>query len=139
MFGRDAYMPSVQLEHPQIQYMDTNNSLLALDALRDSYVLAIHNIILSREREENQFLIYCIPKFHVGDKVSVQNHIRDMWDPKYYAAYCVVSVMKQQLALVDKSDKIYEVNSQKIEATYPVDELIKCLPYSKEFIHVTEY
>ena len=48
MFGKDVYTPPVQLNQ-KIRYMGDTKSLLALDALRDMYTLAIHNIKLSRE------------------------------------------------------------------------------------------
>ena len=64
-------------------------SLLALNALRDIYALAIHNIKLSRERQESQFLTYPIPEFYVGDNVLIIYHLSDVWDPKYYVV-CVI-------------------------------------------------
>ena len=70
--------------------MCDSKSLLALYSFRDSYILVIHNITLYRERQDNQFPIYPVPKFHVADKVLVRNHIRGMWNPKYD----VVSVIK---------------------------------------------
>ena len=58
---------------------------------------------------------------------------------KYYLAYGVVSVMGQQLELVDKSGMICKVNVQYIKVTYPVDKLIKCLPDAKAFGQPTKY
>ena len=37
MFGRDAYIPLVQLLHHQIRYTGDSKGLLALDILRHSY------------------------------------------------------------------------------------------------------
>ena len=78
MIEKGAYRPLVQLLHPQIRYMGGNNSLLVPDALRGSCELAIFNIKLSRKRPENPILTYTISEFHVGDKVLVRNHFRDV-------------------------------------------------------------
>ena len=56
------------------------------------------------------FLTHPVPKVHVGDKVLLRNHIRNVWDPKYDIAYCMVSVMGQHLELAVESGKIYMVN-----------------------------
>ena len=56
-------MPLVKLLNPKIRNMCDNRRLLALDALREIWALAMHNNNLSREREENQFLIYPVPDF----------------------------------------------------------------------------
>ena len=50
MFGKDVYTPPEHLNQ-KIRYMGDAKSLLALDALRDMYTLAIHNIKLSRETQ----------------------------------------------------------------------------------------
>ena len=102
MFGRTAYTPLVQFLNPKIRYMGNFQSLLALDVFRDINPLAIHNIKLSRERQENQFPAYPEHECHAGDKVLVINHFRDMWDPKYDVTYCVIYVIK----LTDTSGKI---------------------------------
>ena len=54
------------------------------------YALTIHSIKLSKEDQEDKFLMFTVPEFHVGDKVLVRSHTRDVWDPKYDTAYCVV-------------------------------------------------
>ena len=45
---------------------------------------------MSRERQEDKFLTCPVPEFHVGDKVLVRNHTKEVWDPKYDTAYHVV-------------------------------------------------
>ena len=49
-------------------FMGDQKSLLALNALRDVYAVAIHNIKLSRERQVNQISTYPVPEFLVEDK-----------------------------------------------------------------------
>ena len=93
MFGMDAHVLLVQLLNPKIRYMGDDESHLVVEALRDMYALATHNILVSRERQENQFQTYHVPELHIRDKVLVSSHIRDVWNPKYNAAYCVVCVM----------------------------------------------
>ena len=105
--------------------MGDNNSVLALDALRDMYALAIHNIKSSRKRQENQFPT-CALEFHFRDNVLVRNHIRDVWDLRCDVDPCVVHVMGQQLRLAYDSSNICQVYVQGVKVTYPVDELIKC-------------
>ena len=56
----------VQVINPKIRCMDDDQSLLGLDVLRDIYALTIYSSYLSRERQENQFLTYVVPKFQVG-------------------------------------------------------------------------
>ena len=110
MFGRDEYTLLMQLLDPKIRYMGDNMGLLGLDDLRDIYALSIHNIKLPRGRYENQFLIYLLPEFHIGDKVLFRDLVRDVCDPKYDVAYHVVHVIGWQLELMDKSGKIHKVN-----------------------------
>ena len=56
MFGKDTYTPLMQLNNPKIRYIGDKQILLVLDVIRDMYMLAIHNIKLSRERQENSLL-----------------------------------------------------------------------------------
>ena len=58
--------------------MGNGKRLPAVDGVRDIYAQVIHNIELFRERQEDKFLIYAVPKFLVGDKVLVRNHTRDV-------------------------------------------------------------
>ena len=131
----------VQLLNPKIGYMGNEKSFLALDAPRDIYALTIHNIKLSRYRQEKgcQFSAYHVPEFHIVTKVLVRNHTRDVWDPKYNVAYHVVCVMGWQMELVDKSDKICRVNVKDLQIICLVDELIKCLPHEKAFGYASKY
>ena len=78
MFRRDNFMPLVQLLDPKFRNVGDNEGLLAMDALRDIYALAIHNINLFRERQENQFPTHPVHEFHFGDNVSVRNSDRDV-------------------------------------------------------------
>ena len=41
--------------------------------------------------------------------------------------------MENQLELIDKGDKTQKVNVQDMIITYPVDDLIQCLPDDKIF------
>ena len=49
--------------------MGDDQSLLALDNLRDVYALAIHNTKLSRERWTDLFMTYPILEFNVAEKL----------------------------------------------------------------------
>ena len=90
-------------EHSKLSVLFLNiTSLFALDAFRDVYALAIHNIKLPRERQAEKFLMHSIPKFNVGDKVLVRNHTRDVWELKYDVVYYVVWVMGTQLELIEE-------------------------------------
>ena len=42
----------------------------------------------------------------------MQNHVRDVYDPKYDDAYCVVHVLVQQLELIDKEAKFIRLMSK---------------------------
>ena len=128
MFRRNAHMPLMQLLNWKIRYIDDNESLLPLDALGHIYALAIHIIKLSQERKASQFPTYPIPKFHVGGKVLARNHTRDVWDPQYDVAYCMVCVMGWQLELVDKGGKVCKFNFQGINITFLVGELTNIYP-----------
>ena len=75
-------MSLVQLLNPKVRYMSDDKSLLAVDALRDIYALTIHNIKLSGERQEHEFLTYPVTEFHVGNKMFIRNHVGDEWDTK---------------------------------------------------------
>ena len=66
------YTPLVQLLNPKIRYMGDDKSFLALDTLRNTYVLAIHIMNLSRESRDKHFPKYPIAEFNVGHKVLVQ-------------------------------------------------------------------
>ena len=83
----------VQLLKPKIRCMVDDNSLLTLDALRYIYALAVYNIKLFRVRQADQFPTYHISEFNVGDKVLVQNNIRDVWDPDSDIVHCMAHVM----------------------------------------------
>ena len=67
--------------------MGNDKSLLTPHAFRDIFALAIHNNKLSRERKEDQLMMYPVLEFLVGDKVLVRNHTRDVWDLEYDVAY----------------------------------------------------
>ena len=118
MFGRDAYTPWLQLLNPKLRNVSSGRDLLVLDAFRDIYVLVIHNIKLSKERQEDKLLIYHVSKYYVGDKALVKNHPREVWEPKYDAAYHVVWVMGRQLELIDKSGKTQKANVQDSNIMY---------------------
>ena len=72
MFGRYVYILLIQLLNPKIRYMGDYKSLLAADALRDIYALAIHSIKVSRKRQEHKFPTYGIPELYVEDKALVE-------------------------------------------------------------------
>ena len=84
---KNAYTPFMQLLNFNIRYMGDQQSLLALENM---YMLTIHDIKLSRERQVELFITHPVPKFQIGDKVEVINHTRDSWDPKHDSVYRVV-------------------------------------------------
>ena len=55
----------------KIRHMSNQQSVLNLDTLRDMYMLTVHNIKLSTEREERQFTTDPLPGFKIGDKLLV--------------------------------------------------------------------
>ena len=120
MFGWDSYKPLVQLPNPKLIEMGDDKSLFALDVLQDIYALLIHNIELSRERQENQFDI-CCTLIHCW-RQSIRKHTGHVWDPKYDIAYHVVCIMWQQLELGDDSDKTQKVNVQDVKISTWIDK-----------------
>ena len=85
----DTYALPVHLLNLNLTHMGNEKSLLALDALRDIYALAIHNIKLAMKNQESQFFTYPVPEFLVRDMVLLRNHVLGVWDMKYDVAYCV--------------------------------------------------
>ena len=61
------YTSLVQFFNPKLRFIGNDESLLALDALRDIYALAFHNIKLSKEKQVDKFPAYPIPEFNVED------------------------------------------------------------------------
>ena len=110
--------------------MGCSKSPLALDALRDVYALAIHNIKLARERQGSWLPSYPVIKFYVGDKVLIT---------KYDIAYHVVCVIGCKLELMNEIGKIYTVNAQDINYTYHFEKLVKCLPDEKAPGYAAKY
>ena len=55
--------------------MGDDKSIFALDALRNIYALVLSHTKLPRERWEDRFLTYPIPKLNVGDKILVRSHL----------------------------------------------------------------
>ena len=47
--------------------MGDDRSLLVLDALWDIYILTIHYIRLSKEKQADQFLTYPVPELNTGE------------------------------------------------------------------------
>ena len=87
MLKRDACTSLGHLLNPKLRYVGNDNSLLTLNTLQDIYALLTHNNALSRERQVDKFLTHLVPGFHVGDKVLVRNHTRDVWNPKYGVSF----------------------------------------------------
>ena len=72
MFRTDTNMLLVQLLNLQIRYMGDSKRLHGLDALKEIFALAIHNVKLAREGKQISFKHIWYLNFHVGDKVLVR-------------------------------------------------------------------
>ena len=125
--------------NPKIWYITDTKSFLALDALRDIFTLAIHNIRSAIERQWISFWHIWYLDFMLEKNLLIRNHVRDVWDPKYDVANCVICVVGSQLDFMDKSVKISTVNVHEIKILYPVDELRNCLPYNPITSHMIVY
>ena len=68
MIGRSAYMPLVQLLHPQINYMDDSRSLLALEVIRDNYAFAIQTLNYLEKEKKISFSHILSPNFMLETK-----------------------------------------------------------------------
>ena len=90
-------------------------------------------------RSKETCITYAIPEFHVGGKVLVTHHTRDMLDPKNYLAYHVVHVKGWQLELMEESGKTSKVVVQDVKVTNPVNELVKNSLDETAFVHPTRY
>ena len=99
----------------KIKYMVDNKSHLALEALRKLCISHSYHYIIWRKIKS--VLTYPIPTFHAGDKLLVQNQIRYVWAPKYSVAYCMLSMMGQQLQLAEESGRIHEFHVQDVKVT----------------------
>ena len=139
MFGRDAYTPLNKLLNPKLRYAGNDRSLLALDVLRHSYALAVHNIKLAREKQEQSLKTYPIPDLTVGDLVLLRNHVRGPWDPRYEPSYRIVKIHGRQLELRSPDGKIRTSNIRDVKPQYPVDDILKHLPDHQAFGRQTKY
>ena len=98
MFGPDVHTPIAQLLNLKLRYMANDKNFLALDVVWDIYALLVHNIRLSRQRQEERFLAYPVIESPAADIVLFRNH---MWNLKYAIAFCVVQMFESQLELID--------------------------------------
>lgn len=139
MFGRDAYTPIAKLLNPKIRYVGNERGLLALDVLRGVYALAIHNLKLARERQEDEFKTSPLPDYVVGDLVLVRKHVRSQWDPKYDHSYRITKIHGRQVELQSQDGKVKLINIQDIRPQYPVDDVLQHLPDYRQFGRAAKY
>ena len=62
-----------------------------------------------------------MPEFHIGDKVFVRYHVRDLLYLKYDSTYKITLVQGEQLEVMDDNSKAYKINVQDVKPVYPIE------------------
>ena len=137
MFGRDPVLPLNTLLEPKIRYLDNDNNILSLEAMKNIFEIAATNLKLARERGDPQDQPLT-KKLQTGDTVLVHNHVKGPFDPKFTGGYRVVSLKGNQLEIQPTNGGPTEMKHIKhIKYILPTDRYISQLPDYSKFRRIT--
>ena len=131
MYGQDPLLPLNKLLQPKIRYLENDESILSLEALKNIYQLVVTNLKLARERR--QLNVHLEPKLKEGDLVLVKDHTAKAFQPRFKGNYRVISQKGNQveIQLVEGGETI-KFHVADIKKIMPVDRTVNQLPdYNK--------
>ena len=85
MFGRDPILPLNPPLKPTVRYLDADENILSLEALKNVYQLVANNLELAQRKGDTKAPAAKI-KLKEGDSI-----LAGLWEPKYAGDYKFVS------------------------------------------------
>ena len=96
MFGRDPRIPLNDLLRPHIRYLDMDETILSLQAMRNIYKIVAHNLktVCKRlEKEQTKFPT----RVKTKDLILLKRHDKITFEPVYEGYYCVLKTRGNQV------------------------------------------
>ena len=91
-------LPLVELFQHKLRYLDTNETILSLQALRNMYLVIAENLRKARERDVTPHPKKPAP-IQQNQLVTLKVHIRKTLDPRYEGTYRVIRIKGNQIEL----------------------------------------
>ena len=97
MFGRDPRIPLTEALRPRLRYLDNEDVILSLEALKNMYLIVTENLRCARETGWQQGPVEGPIK--PNQSVTLKVHLRNTLAPRYEGNYRVVAVKGNQVEL----------------------------------------
>ena len=127
MFGRDLLLQLTKLLKPKVRYLENDENILSLEALKNIYQLVVTN--LKHAGEKRQPKVHIQPKLKEGNLVLVKDHTAKAFQPRFKGNFRVVTQKGNQVevrpAEGGETTKFHVTNIKKI---LPTDQAISQLP-----------
>ena len=132
MYGRDPRIPLNDLLRPQIRYLDMDESILSLQAMRNIYKMVPHNLNTGRkclEKEATKFQT----RVKSEDLIMLKRHDKKTFEPVYEGHYRVLKTRGNQVDVqFVLGDQVKTVHIKDVKVILPVDRVIIEMPdYTK--------
>ena len=97
MFGRDPRIPLTEALKPRLRYLDNDDVILSLEALKNMYLVVTENLRCTRATGQQQGPVKGL--ITPNQLVTLKVHLRKTLAPRYEGNYRVVAVKGNQVEL----------------------------------------
>ena len=126
MFGRDALLPLTTLFKPTVRFLDNDENLLSLEALKNIYQLVAENLKKAQQRSPHPTHP---PSHKTEDSVLIRDHTAGPFQCTYKGDYRVLCLKGNQVEVMPFTvGKSHFVHIQDIKYILPTDSILAKLP-----------
>ena len=138
MFDREARIPLNTMLQSQIRYLDNDENILSIQALKNMYQLVAGNLQKARKRMDSGNFPQPT-KLKTEDSVMIKNHTAGPSEPVHKGNYHVVAIKGNQVEVVPAEDgKSQMAHITDVKYILPADNIIVKLPDYNKFGHKTK-
>ena len=126
MFGRDPLLPLTKLLKPKIRYLENDENILSLEALKNMYQLVVTNLRYAREKRQPK--TYVEPKLKEGDLVLIKDHTTKAFQPRFKGNFRVVTQKRNQVEVrPTEGGETTKFHVTDIKKILSADQVVSCL------------
>ena len=139
MFGHDPRLPLVELFQNKLRYLDTDETILSLQALRNMYLVIAENLRKAREKNTTATTKKTTP-IQPNQLVTLKVHVRKALDPRYEGTYWVLQIKGNQVEIAHNGTVTPTkwAHISHLKPLLQADEITEHLPKEDAFAHETK-
>ena len=133
IFGRDPRLPLNEYLKPRLCYLGNDETIISLEAMKDIYTMAAHNLKLARTRMQKITTQHEV-KVKIGDLIMIKAKRKQAFEPRYEGYYRIVKIRGNQVVTIPiEGGNMKTADIKHVKPILPMDWVVNAIPDYTQF------